>query len=101
MEQRKADRYQRLKSRFVPDSESLDEIATRSINCLKQIADKHAGERVVVVTHGWVMRGPLVMLHGCDDRSIFVSNGGILRLSGDNKNLEIVGQKGVMEHSWI
>ncbi|CAH8319930.1 unnamed protein product [Eruca vesicaria subsp. sativa] len=36
--------------------ESFDQLCERSMNALKQIAKKHKGERVIVVTHGGVLR---------------------------------------------
>ncbi|KAK1363834.1 hypothetical protein POM88_039395 [Heracleum sosnowskyi] len=36
--------------------ESINEINQRCASCLQRIGDKHRGERIVVVTHGGVMR---------------------------------------------
>jgi probable phosphoglycerate mutase len=33
----------------------VDHFADRVIGALHEIADEHAGERVLVITHGWVM----------------------------------------------
>jgi probable phosphoglycerate mutase len=50
--------YERFKSRdphyAVPGGESAQTFRDRAIACLTEIAARHAGERVVVVTHGLV-----------------------------------------------
>ena len=37
------------------DGESMDEFADRVITAITDIGELHAGERVLVITHGWVM----------------------------------------------
>lgn len=37
------------------EGESMDEFATRVLDAIMNIAGKHSGERVLVITHGWVM----------------------------------------------
>ncbi|XP_020083226.1 phosphoglycerate mutase-like protein 4 isoform X2 [Ananas comosus] len=36
--------------------ESLDQLSKRCVSCLQKIAGQHKGERVIVVTHGGVLR---------------------------------------------
>ncbi|KAH0907965.1 hypothetical protein HID58_039792 [Brassica napus] len=42
--------------------ESFDQLCERSMNALEQIAKKHKGERVIVVTHGGVLRAIYLMI---------------------------------------
>ncbi|CAG1009491.1 putative phosphoglycerate mutase [Burkholderiales bacterium] len=37
------------------EGEAMDEFADRVLNALRDIGTRHAAERVLVVTHGWVM----------------------------------------------
>lgn len=37
------------------DGESLDHFADRVMDAIQSIARDHAGQRVLVITHGWVM----------------------------------------------
>lgn len=38
-----------------PDGESMDEFADRVLGAVADIGVRHRGERVLVITHGWVM----------------------------------------------
>ncbi|KUK82961.1 MAG: Fructose-2,6-bisphosphatase [Pelotomaculum thermopropionicum] len=40
----------------IPGGESLNEMVERSVKVIKNLVEKHAGENVVVVTHGGVIR---------------------------------------------
>ncbi|KAL1809898.1 hypothetical protein ACET3Z_026888 [Daucus carota] len=47
----------RSKDQEIPGGgESINQLYQRSTSCLQRIGDKHRGERVVVITHGGVMR---------------------------------------------
>lgn len=91
----------RLRHKLVPDADSILEIAERTIPCLKGIAAKHPDQNVIIVTHGWLMRSLLVVLNQNDDRSTYVSNGGIIKLKGSPDELTVEALRGVENHSWI
>ena len=38
-----------------PEGESLQQLHDRSLACLEELADRHAGQRLVLVTHGGVL----------------------------------------------
>jgi len=40
----------------IPEGESLKQLSERSIKCLEKLAQKHLGRRILVVTHGGVLR---------------------------------------------
>jgi 2,3-bisphosphoglycerate-dependent phosphoglycerate mutase len=42
---------------IIPEGESIRQIYTRSIACFNEIAQKHVGEAIVIVTHGGVLNG--------------------------------------------
>ncbi len=42
---------------IVPEGESRRQQFERSIECIKEIAERHPGERIVVVAHGGVLNG--------------------------------------------
>ena len=91
----------RLRHKLVPEADSILEIAERTIPCLKDIAAKHPDQSVIIVTHGWLMRSLLVVLNQNDDRSTFVSNGGIIKLKGNSDELSVEALRGIENHSWI
>jgi len=91
----------RLRHKLVPEADSILEIAERTIPCLKVIAAKHPDQNVIIVTHGWLMRSLLVVLNQNDDRSTFVSNGGIIKLKGNSDDLFVEALRGIENHSWI
>lgn len=41
----------------IPSGESFREQVTRNISCLEELAGKHAGESILIVTHGGVLSG--------------------------------------------
>lgn len=65
---------ERLKFRIVEGQESLEEIALRASSCLIQIAKRHLGEEVVVVTHGGVIRSMIFYYLKKDFLSINIKN---------------------------
>lgn len=40
---------------FFEEGETIDEFANRVLGALTDIGEKHVGERVLVISHGWVM----------------------------------------------
>ena len=61
---------QRLKIRFTPDMESNEEVLSRVITFLREIAVGFKGKKVLVVTHGGVMRHLLIHLGFGDHNSL-------------------------------
>lgn len=59
LQARYAAEYERFKSRdadyVVPGGESAQQFRARTIECLREIAERHAGGTVAVVTHGLVL----------------------------------------------
>jgi probable phosphoglycerate mutase len=41
----------------IPDGESVEQQVARNVEYLKEIAERHVGEKIVVVTHGGVLSG--------------------------------------------
>ena len=41
----------------IPDGESVEQQVARNVEYLKEIAERHLGEKIVVVTHGGVLSG--------------------------------------------
>jgi probable phosphoglycerate mutase len=44
-------------SYVIPDGESVEQQVVRNVEYLKEIAERHLGEKIVVVTHGGVLSG--------------------------------------------
>lgn len=42
---------------IIPDGESVEQQVARNVEYLKEIAERHLGEKIVVVTHGGVLSG--------------------------------------------
>jgi probable phosphoglycerate mutase len=42
---------------IIPDGESVEQQVARNVEYLKEIAERHVGEKIVVVTHGGVLSG--------------------------------------------
>ena len=59
------------------DGETTDEMARRILAAVEEIAARHAGGLVVVVTHGGPMRA---LLRHCDGEPDAVDNCGVVRL---------------------
>ncbi len=68
----------------IPDGESSRQRYERSITCLQELADQHAGETILIVTHGGVLRGFLEMVLNLPmngKRRFSLYNAGIARFS--------------------
>jgi 2,3-bisphosphoglycerate-dependent phosphoglycerate mutase len=89
---------ERWVSKIVADGESHAEIAERVIPCLKKISTAHLGSKVIVVSHGFVMRTLLVALGNFDDRYITVNNAGMILLDGTKSSLQLIKYDGVDMH---
>lgn len=68
MSARHPDEWQRFQSRdpdyVIPGGECAREFHTRSLACLTEIAERHEGGHVVVVTHGLVLDALYRVAHG-------------------------------------
>jgi broad specificity phosphatase PhoE len=69
---------EKLKFKIVPDGESSFELASRLHPALLEIAQKHVGEKIIVVTHGFAMRALIAYVSTIDEEDISISNGGIV-----------------------
>ncbi len=77
--------------KVIPDGESCSDILARVIPALLRIAKNHLGEKVIVVTHGYVMRALLGYLLRVYNREIIVPNAGIAILESDGTTLTSTG----------
>ena len=89
----------------IPEGESWREFHGRAVECFENIAEKHAGERVVIVTHGGVL--DTLFRHVFEiplgkprhaklwnaSINIFTFNGGVWQLNswGDRHHLRSIG----------
>lgn len=85
-----------------PDVESDKEITTRLITFLRETAITHAGKKILVVTHGGVMRAFLIRLGVTDyKKPMFVGNGGYIKLETDGIDFEVKEIMGVHKRQKI
>ena len=80
-------RKEKLKGTIVPDAETRLAIVTRVSSALFRLSKKHLGERILVVTHGGVLRALLMFLSEEFDPPPFVQNGAKVHLHCDGKSL--------------
>ncbi len=88
----------RMKLRIVEDAENDEELFTRTAAFLREIAEKHAGETVLVVTHGAVMRTFLKCIGYATFEQLkthSVGNTAYLKVLGDGDNFKVLETKGV------
>lgn len=79
----KLDHHERLKFRFVEGHESLEETALRASSCLQNIAMRHLGEEVIIVTHGGVIRSLIFYHFKKEFSSISIKNAQAVHLLSD------------------
>ncbi|CAN8237320.1 unnamed protein product [Cochlearia groenlandica] len=66
--------------------ESFDQLCDRSMNALEQIAKKHKGERVIVVTHGGVLRAIYMRItQAASAGKLLNASVNVVHFSGDEK----------------
>lgn len=86
------------KNRPTPDSETDEEITTRLITFLRELALSNPGKTALVVTHGAVMRAFLVRLAYKTYNSLgWIGNGAYVKLETDGTNFVIKEIKGIDE----
>lgn len=84
------------RSKLYPDIESDEEIATRMITFLREAAIAHAGKRILVVTHGGIMKALLIKLGYNDyENPVWIKNAAYIHLATDGIDFEIRNIKGV------
>ncbi len=86
---------ERFHHRLVEGAETSAEILARALPCLQTLSKCHSGQRIAVVTHGWVMRTLMVYLSGFIDDKILIDNAAILHLRGERENLAIAAHEGI------
>jgi broad specificity phosphatase PhoE len=68
--------------------ESMDEFATRVLDAVMEIAALHPGQRLLVITHGWVMDVLTRQINGLQRNAIL----NLKRKNGETLWLEVRGQ---------
>ncbi len=84
-----------------PDEESDDEIASRMLTFLREAAASYLGQRILVVSHGAIMRALLMHLgFGTHDElpAGSLANTGYFVLQSDGVDFEIKETNGVIKH---
>ena len=86
---------QRFHYRLIDGAETNAEILDRVLPCLQTICKNHVGERIAVVTHGWVMRTLFVYLSRYKVDQVQIENGAILHLQATGGDLTIHHHHGI------
>ena len=89
------ERWARFDARYaLPGGESTHDFHARTVEAIRDIAARHAGRRIAVVTHGGVLDMVWRAVHGLPldgPRACLIPNAGLNRLVVDAERLEIVG----------
>lgn len=72
---------------FFEAGETMDEFADRVLGALTAIGEKHAGDRVLVIAHGWVMDVVTRHIHGLPRSAIL----NLKRKNGEGIWLKVTG----------
>ena len=80
-------REEKLKGTVVPDAETRQSIVTRVTGALYLLSEKHLGERILIVTHGGVLRSLLMSVSDEFATPPFVHNGAKVHFHCDGKKL--------------
>jgi len=84
-----------------PDVESDEEIVTRLITFLREAAITHAGKKILVVTHGGVMRAFLIKLGVSDYKDpVWVGNAGYIKLETDGVDFYVLEVDGIEKRKY-
>lgn len=90
----------KLKERFcyrlAEGVETNQEIIQRVLPHLHKICLDHPGEKVLVVTHGWVMRAVILYLTQSETLEVSIRNGGDICLHGDGESLSLINYEEAM-----
>lgn len=83
-----------------PDVESDEEIVTRLVTFLREAAISHPGKKILVVSHGGIMRAFLIKLGVTNYKDpIFVGNAGYIKLETDGVDFFVKDIKGVQKRN--
>lgn len=83
-----------------PDVESDEEIVTRLITFLREAAITHPRKKVLVVTHGGIMRAFLIKLGITDYKNpMWVGNAGYIKLETDGVDFFVKNIKGIQKRN--
>lgn len=89
------------KFRHASDSETDEEMTTRLIIFLRELAATHPGEKALVVTHGAILRAFLIKLGYGTYKSIgWVGNGAYVKIETDGIDFFIKETKGIGD-KWL
>lgn len=77
-------RQESPQNRVFPGGESFHQLRQRAIETLTEIVENYAGEHVLVVTHGGVIRGTLLGLLGVEPIATRIENCSLNRLLYEN-----------------
>jgi len=66
---------EKLHYKVTPEQESSFEVVQRTLPILKNIAKKHLGTDILIVTHGGVIKALLIYLAEHDWESTYIQNG--------------------------
>lgn len=84
-----------------PDVESDEEIVTRLINFLREAVIVNAGKKILVVTHGGVMRAFLIKLGISDYKDpVWIDNTGYIKLETDGVDFYVKGVEGIEKRKY-
>lgn len=87
--------YDRFHFRFAEGAETSAEILARALPCLQTLSKSHTGQRIAVVTHGWVMRTLFIYFSNFEPDKVQIENGAILHLQGVGEKFSIVAHEGI------
>lgn len=91
---------ERLQFKLADDMETDWEIVQRTLPHLHHICKKHLGEKVLIVSHGWVMRALILSLEQIKSAGCLIRNGGSMFLEGNGEFLRVIDYKNALvQHS--
>lgn len=89
---------EQLSYKVAPDIESDEEILTRMLTFLRQTAIAYLGQKVLIVSHGAMMRALLLKLGYCTRRELpakSIDNLGYIVLESDGSDFQVKETEGV------
>jgi broad specificity phosphatase PhoE len=89
---------ERRKVKFAPDVESDDEIATRLVTFIREVAITYSGKTILVVSHGGIMRAFLNHLAWSGEKELeagSIENTAYIKLESDGVEFSVTETKGV------
>ncbi len=92
---RKMSFQERFHHRLEEGIETAAEIIERVVPCLRRLCQVHPGQKLIVVTHGWVIKTLMAYLANCDDSQIDIPNCSVLPMQGNGQSLFIRTGEGI------